>query len=781
MRYTLFLVLGIIWSGITIAQDPPKRTPRRMDDSSLFSDDNTLTRSDYLTRFEKIFQTLNKAPLVTGSFVLADDIQEHLIESDSALNILKNKFTSTDRALNIRNLQMYNTLLDELDRNMKGYATTLENYDKKLDDLKKEIRDLRKDTVMRNVFRDTALRASFIPQLQQLRTKWKRADSLIKRSTAQINDLKAHTSSNTISTEELLYQADASLSAVGNKALGKERRYLWEPPSARTNMSRAGFKRSVNDEQKLAEYYFVHTRSKRFWLLLTGLAFFFWVFYNFRSLKKLKKMSAIDSFQFSYISPVPVTATLLLILNFAPLFDVHAPAIYIETTQFLLMLLLTFVFYKRLPKDLFWGWCFFLILFLLLPGIRILGLPLRLMRWATFIIDIVSILLGLYFLSRSKEIKSKYKLISYAVGLYIFLNFLAVICNLFGRVTLSQIFGSTAVYSLAQVASLSVLVQTITEAFLLQIQSSRIRKHYPEQFEVKDITKSIYRLVTVLAALLWYIVFTTNLNAYDALNDLLNGLFTTPVAIGSFSFTLGGIAIFLGIIWVANFLQRYIAYFFGDTGDDAAFDDKGQRSRLLITRLVLLVLGFLLAVAASGLPMDRITVIIGALGVGIGLGLQSIVNNFVSGIILIFDRPLRIGDTVEIGGQKGRIKEIGIRTSTLLTEEGAEVIMPNGDVLSHNITNWTLSNNHARVALNFSIEKAPAAEQLKQEILEIVKSNEKVVERREIEVILSNVSSKKTEIKVYFWCKDISKVSGISEEVHNSIYFHLEKKGIIIL
>jgi small-conductance mechanosensitive channel len=777
MRYTLFLILALILSGSAMAQKPS----RKLADSTIFSDDNIPTRSDYLSRFEKVFQTMNKAPLVTGSFLQIDDIQEKLSQSDSALTILKSKFANTDRALNIRNLQMYNTLLEELHRNLKDYAIHLDNYDTKLDTLKKEIRDLRKDTLMRNVFRDSSLRTSFTPQLQQLRVKFKRADSLIRHSTAQVNELKAHTSGNTITVEELLYQADASLKAVGNKAFGKERRYLWETATAKTNMSKAGFQRSVNDEQKLAQYYFENTRSKRFWLLLTGLIFFLWVWNNYRSLKKLNKLSSVDSFKFSYISPRPIIATLLLILNLAPIFDVHAPAIYIETTQFLLMILLTFVFYKQLPKDLFWGWCLFLLLFLLLPGTRILGLPIRMMRWATLFIDIVSILLGLYFLSKSKEIRSKYKLISFAVGLYVFLNFLAVICNVFGRVTLSQIFGSTAVYALAQMASLSVFVQTITEAFLLQIQSSRIRKNYPEEFEVKDITKSIYRLITVVAAVLWYIVFTTNLNTYDSLNDMLNILFTTSLAIGSFSFTLGGIAIFLGIIWVANFLQRYIAYFFGDTGDDAAFDDKGQRSRLLITRLILLVLGFLVAVAASGLPVDKITVILGALGVGIGLGLQSIVNNFVSGIILIFDRPLRIGDTVEIGSKKGRVKEIGIRTSTLLTEEGSEVIMPNGDVLSQSIVNWTLSNNHARISMNFSIETAPGIDDLKPEIAEIIKGNDKVVERREINVILSHVSSKKTDIKISFWCQDFSKVSSISEDVHSAIYLYLEKKGINIL
>ena len=107
-------------------------------------------------------------------------------------------------------------------------------------------------------------------------------------------------------------------------------------------------------------------------------------------------------------------------------------------------------------------------------------------------------------------------------------------------------------------------------------------------------------------------------------------------------------------------------------------DNKGERSKLLVTRLVLLIGGFLIAVAASGLPVDKITVILGALGVGIGLGLQNIVSNFVSGIILIFDKTIRIGDVVELSDKKGRVKEIGVRASTLLSDEGAEIIIPNG-------------------------------------------------------------------------------------------------------
>jgi small-conductance mechanosensitive channel len=465
--------------------------------------------------------------------------------------------------------------------------------------------------------------------------------------------------------------------------------------------------------------------------------------------------------------------TLIFVLSLAPLFDLHAPAIYIESTQFLLMLLLTLLFRKRLDRKLFYGWCLFILLFLLQPITRILGLPVFLSRWASLIQDSLSVVLGLLFFFSKVKMPGKSKVFSFAVGLYIFFNLLAVVCNMFGRVSLSQIFESTGVYGLAQTISLAVFVRLVVEAFLLQIQTSRLRKKYPEQFESTGIARSIGRFSTVLAVFLWLIVFTINLNIFDSLNDLLTDLFTDPRQVGSFSFTVGGAVLFLGIIWLANFLQKYIAYFFGDVGDDASFDDKGQ--------LILLILGFLLAIAASGLPVDRITVIIGALGVGIGLGLQSIVNNFVSGIILIFDRPLRIGDTVELGDKKGRVKDISIRSSTLITEDGAEVIIPNGDVLSHNIVNWTLSNSHVRATLTFTIDKPtdPSAIDMAG-IREIIRSNPNVLESRDPEIVLNTITSKSMEVKVFFWCKDIGKVTLTSGEIRTAIYEHLAKKGITV-
>jgi potassium efflux system protein len=289
-RQLLFVALFLCFAVSLHAQDSshhrlhdtaggaPRDTARynnRRFDTSIFADTSTLTRSDYLNDLEKMFLTLNKVPVVTASFAPIKGIKEELEEGDSALAIIKDRLSQSDRTLNIRNLHMFRSLLDELSISTRAYSGQLAKYDDSLDNLKKEILELRKDTILRSLFRDSALRNSFIPQLQQMRTKWKRTDSLVRLSTNEINDARARTSSNLLAINELSYQTDALLQTVGSRAFSKERRYLWEPRSAGSNSRmQEGFQKSIDSEQKMARYYFENSREKRALLWILGILFF---------------------------------------------------------------------------------------------------------------------------------------------------------------------------------------------------------------------------------------------------------------------------------------------------------------------------------------------------------------------------------------------------------------------------------------------------------------------------------------------------------------------------
>jgi small-conductance mechanosensitive channel len=198
-----------------------------------------------------------------------------------------------------------------------------------------------------------------------------------------------------------------------------------------------------------------------------------------------------------------------------------------------------------------------------------------------------------------------------------------------------------------------------------------------------------------------------------------------------------------------------ISFLFGETGiesEDITPVTKKQHSRLLITRLLVLVGGYMLAIAASGLPIDKITILLGALGIGIGMGLQNIVNNFVSGIILIFDGSLKIGDEIEMGGQAGKVKEIGLRASTLITSDGADVIIPNGNILSQNIVNWTFTNDLKRIMVGFVLSgKELDANGINEVINETIKNIPGVVAQKKPVILYTKVTAESYTLSVRYW------------------------------
>lgn len=781
MRQLGFITLLILlFFNSTKLSAQHQKAVQKSSDLSYLADSTVLTRSDYLTKLGQVFDIINQVEVTTSSFYKLKPIAEHLSQDESAIALLKKRLSQSDRTLNLQNLQMYQTLLDELESNNDDCLTDLQLYDKQLDGLKTQILDLRKDTVLRKIFRTDSLKVIFRTQFQELGKKRILMDSLIKSNTGIINNLKARTSANLISVREMSYQADSQLKSVSVKAFSKERRYLWESvnQSANTNI---GFKSFMESEQKISAYYFVYTRSARLLLLLTGALFFFWIYFNFKSLKQRDKLEAVSSLNFVFIRHRPYLITLIFILTLAPVFDLLAPALYIESIHILLAISLTALLFKRLPRAIFYQWCIFALLLIFPVILRSLGMPARYQRWLLLLFSTASLVYGIYTYRTLKEQARKHRLLLSVGVIYIIFNFLAIICNLFGRFTLTQIFYNSASSALLHAVSLIILAAMITEAFLLQIKSSRIRKNYPEHFDWKQVVKSIRGLLGIGIFLIWLTLFLVNLNIFDGLYTLAVSVLTEKRKIGTLVFTLGGIVLFLLIIWVANFLQKYIAYFFGDTGDDSLDGTKGERSKLIVTKLVLFIGGFLLAVAASGLPIDKITVVLGALGVGVGLGLQNIVSNFVSGIILIFDKTLRIGDVVELGDKKGRVKEIGIRASTLLTDDGAEIIIPNGAILSNNIINWTLSNNQMRVAIEFTVSNPFPREEVLELIKGVISSNDNIFLNKEPKINIVPKNKISSTIKINFWCKDISLAENTRSSISSIIFDELEEKGIEIL
>jgi len=337
----------------------------------------------------------------------------------------------------------------------------------------------------------------------------------------------------------------------------------------------------------------------------------------------------------------------------------------------------------------------------------------------------------------------------------IILSGMGILFNLFGRFSLSGIVGISGIFAVTQFVALTVFVEVVVEIVLVQLQSSRLKKGIDKPFDTSIVINKIKMPLILVAILLWLIMLASNLNIYHYIGASISEGLNRTRTIGSISFELLNVILFIGIIWAAHILQRLLSFLLGETGieaEDTTVVTKSQHSRLLVTRLLVLIGGYLLAIAASGLPIDKLTFLLGALGLGIGMGLQGIVNNFVSGIILIFDGTLQIGDEIEVSGQAGRVKEIGLRASTLSTADGADVIIPNGIFISQNIVNWTFTNNEKRVILTFTLfGKELDANMINEVINNTIKNLENAISNRNPVILFTKVTSDTCELTVRFW------------------------------
>ena len=173
---------------------------------------------------------------------------------------------------------------------------------------------------------------------------------------------------------------------------------------------------------------------------------------------------------------------------------------------------------------------------------------------------------------------------------------------------------------------------------------------------------------------------------------------------GSFSLSLGDVAVFVLTVGATFALASVVRFVLQEDVYPRIWLPRGVSYAVsTLIRYGIILVGFVVAILVLGVNLDRVTLVAGALGVGIGIGLQNVVANFVSGLILLLERRLHIGDSIQLGNLQGQIREIGSRATIIRTWDGAEVIVPNATLTAERVTNWTLSDRLRRVDLDIGV------------------------------------------------------------------------------
>ncbi len=176
-----------------------------------------------------------------------------------------------------------------------------------------------------------------------------------------------------------------------------------------------------------------------------------------------------------------------------------------------------------------------------------------------------------------------------------------------------------------------------------------------------------------------------------------------------------------------------------------------------------------MALSAGGIDLGKFGLLAGALGVGIGFGLQNIVNNFISGLILVYERPVNVGDTVEVENLMGIVNKIGIRSSNVRTFDGAEVIVPNGNLISNQMINWTLSDNQRRLDIKIGAAYGSNPNLILKLLEKVAKNHEFVLKDPEPRALFEEFGDSSLNFRLLCWVPFEMSI-GVKSDISIGIY-----------
>jgi small-conductance mechanosensitive channel len=276
----------------------------------------------------------------------------------------------------------------------------------------------------------------------------------------------------------------------------------------------------------------------------------------------------------------------------------------------------------------------------------------------------------------------------------------------------------------------------------------------------------------------------TALLLFDLFNPLVSGLrtaLTAQLEMGEVSLSLGAVIAFASTVWLSFALSRFVRFVLAE--DVFPRFPLARGVPYAVSTLVhysVLLTGFFLAFAAMGLDLNRFTVLAGAFGVGIGFGMQNIINNFVSGIILLFERPIQVGDVVQLGALSGEVTRIGIRSSAVRTPEGAEVIVPNAMFVSDTVTNWTLSDRLRRIDIAVGVAYGSEPARVLDLLREVATNHPLVLTEPPPAALFVGFGDSALNFELRAWTSRFEEWVRIRSELNLAVHDALRGAGIVI-
>jgi potassium efflux system protein len=331
--------------------------------------------------------------------------------------------------------------------------------------------------------------------------------------------------------------------------------------------------------------------------------------------------------------------------------------------------------------------------------------------------------------------------------------------------------------ALALIFSAFVLLLDGVAVFALRVWPLRLLRmvqHHRAMLE-----RRTHRVLVWLAVFNWLFRWLDYVGLLEPARSFGEALLAVRLHRGSISISLGDIVAFFLTMWVAFLLSAFIRFAL----EEDVYPKKGisrglsyATSRLL--HYVILALGFLVGLGVLGVDLTKVTVLASAFGVGIGFGLQEVVNNFVCGMILLFERPIHVGDMIELGDLLGEVRRIGIRASMVHTRQGADIVVPNSQFITANVTNWTLSDQLRRVELPVGVNYSAPPQKVIEVLEAVARANPRVLQNPPPQAIFVGFGDSSLNFELRAWTDEFQQWRQVVSELAVAVYDAVHEAGM---
>lgn len=730
----------------------------------------------------EIKQTIQKAKAYLKRGIDTTGIKLELTNIQNWLGIAgEGIFTNKASVQTLRNLTTSSKLIIELLKKATVQKASIDKYERDLINFRMQLDSLTTDSALYSFSSDTAVFTSYFQKLIVASMEIDQPDTALKIVLKNVQFLQALVDINLNTIASDIEELNKLEKELADNIFKSE----FEGTDLRKTFNRpfwAIAKFSLSKGKLTLLFYAQNNQGKLYFLvlLIIGLTIF---------LSRIKKRFYQDyPLQTDKAGQLILRNTFLssiiIVLNLFQFIFIDPPFVFNVIFWVAASISLTIIFRNYITKYWMNVWLIFLSLFLLASADNLIleaSVPERLGILALSVLGIISGTLVLLS-RRKKELKEKW--ILYFIGLVVLLELASTIANFYGRYNLSKNLMTTGYFNVIIGLLFLWTIRCINNGLSLasQVYSTEGKKLFYINFE--KVGQKVPALFYVLIIIGWFILSGRNFYSYSLISRPVINFFLDERTIGNYSFTISNVLVFFLIMAVSVISSKIVSFFASEqqSGAGTAGKDKkaGVGSWLLLIRIFIISMGLFLAFAAAGIPMDRITIIIGALGVGIGLGLQALVNNLVSGLIIAFEKPVNVGDLVEIGAQAGTMKSIGFRSSVISTLDGADMVIPNGDLLNAHLINWTLSGGKRRGEILLGVAYKTDLEKTKALLDELFKADERILKYPAPLVIVKEFGSSSIDLRILFWVGHYSEWAVTRSDLITAIDLAFKKNNIEI-